>query len=231
MVKKVFITILLSLFLGIGYVNAAEKCSYSDKAKLNSEAANIKVTYEIGSYNETDIHISSNYYFDISILNLSDDFYMEIANNHDNDVDRIYSSKDGENHFYWRDIKELTTLTFVVYSTSSSKCPGEKIRTIRLSLPKYNEYSDYTLCEGREKSDLCQKFVTFKDVNVSQFKEQVEKIKPVDPENPEPEEKTSIIKIILDFIIMYKWPFIALVVIVLATIVIISIKKRKRRVL
>ncbi len=91
----------LALFMGVFFFLTngalAATCNYEEKAKLNNEVANIKVNYEIlqkeldrAGYTPPDALLGTDEYdtwvpvvdyFQINVLNLTENFYLEVKNN------------------------------------------------------------------------------------------------------------------------------------------------------
>lgn len=65
--------------------------------------------------------------------------------------------------------------TLYVYA---SKCPSEKLRTIKLSLKKYNYYADYKECEGisGEELDVCDEYYG-SSISYEEFLKEIENYK------------------------------------------------------
>ena len=233
MKKKIYILLTSLLMLGCLKVNAASDCSYKEQAALNKEAANIKATYEEQiKYHRTEgCNMDScsivEYYFKISVLNLSKNFYVTVSNANDSSVEYLNysSSNNGVISFDDRNITETNTYTFTIYSTSETSCPGEKYRTFTLKTPKYSEYIQ---CENNPEFEMCQKYVNY-DIDFYDFNEKIEAYSE-QKEEEEQKNNVSFIQRIFNFIDDNHNVIIIIVVItVLAggAITIYILKKRK----
>lgn len=235
----------IALFLGIN-VNAASSCSYEEQANLLSEVGNIKVSYEekTGKIDSTDAvcpdeidgtpTCDSNYeYFEVSILNMSDNFYLTVENNLDKTT-KTYTYddvKDGIITFKHEDIMNLTTYTYQVYSSEKTNCPRENYRTIYQTLPRLNEYYSYAQCSNNEDYYLCQKYVTFEPMSLGTFIKNINDYNTSEDNPNNPNRKKSFIDNIKNFISENKVIVLTIAgVIVIAggTAAFVAIKRRKR---
>ena len=125
MKKFLFYFMLINVFLfGSIEVKAASSCSYDDQAKMNSAAANVKINYEAktaemnpndyqvpDAYLDTDLENStlSYYYFQINILNLTNDMYAIITNDNNSDSVRVnYSDTTNGTYYYnWTNLNYI----------------------------------------------------------------------------------------------------------------------------
>ena len=69
----------------------------------------------------------------------------------------------------------MTTFTIKVYADGDANCTTDALRTLYVTTPRYNDYSSYDVCEKAKELDVCQKYVTFKDLDYYVFMERVEK--------------------------------------------------------
>jgi len=153
----VYIILLSFLFIGIKSVDASI-CTYSEQAQLNQKAAKIKVVYEEATGildpslydcqadNEDPESCNASYnYFVVSILNMTEDFYITVQNNINNKQKTYYYSdaKDGMISFDWEEImniaKEIKLLPKMRYpyiparilhiTVAMPRIPGKEIRS------------------------------------------------------------------------------------------------------
>ncbi len=199
----------LMLFLSPS-VQAASRCDTTKVAELNREVTNIKVNYEIAEkmyeleevsppdswYPENEGDLPTYKYFKINILNLTEDFYVEIPEISNTDENYTYDmATNGTLTIDFEDTSIVRVLTFKIYSSDKTGCEGELFRTVYLTLPRYNDYSEYSICKQVPDYYLCQPFVTFQDVDFATFsryidsqiskidKEYIEKLKEEEQEN------------------------------------------------
>ncbi len=171
---KKFITVfIIALTFLVVPVHAEESCTYKEEAELREKASNIRADYEVkeeeigGEEDSAPILV---YYFTISVMNITDEFYVEVTNDFNSEKKIIGSQDivDGIATFDWDVSSEVTDFTFKVYSVAVSNCSGVTLKTFHLQTPRYNE--NYHICAD-EFPDyyLCQKFVTFKKMDRNEF--------------------------------------------------------------
>ncbi|MBQ8659237.1 MAG: hypothetical protein IJ475_00155 [Bacilli bacterium] len=143
----------------------AESCPLEQRTALSAMANNISVTYEEvtnSKYDENGVPFFD-YSLDVKIYNMNSQMRMVVTNNQYNDQHNItYEDMDGKGIITLRqkDASQKTTYTFKVYGTSTD-CYGKLLRTINLTLPKFNYFSQYTLCEDISEFYMCQKYVMY----------------------------------------------------------------------
>ena len=155
-------------------------CSSKDTSELSKAAMRIKVTYEPVEIKHPDNKSLSFYMLDIKIYNISQGLDIYVTNNNGNTF-RIDESKikDGMVTLRSEDTTEISKYTFRVESNGA--CQGKTLRTINLTLPKYNQYSQREVCEEIPTYYLCQEYINFeiddaKFLNsVTSYKERIKK--------------------------------------------------------
>ena len=166
---------------------SAATCSYEERAQLNSEVANITANYEIvetevrpSADSLPDVVLGTEYEEDfvimldtlqVNVLNLTENVYVEVTNDYDENT-AVYTYADTENGnlaIPWERIDTLVTFVIEVYSSEETGCEGTLLKTIRLSLPRQNEYAQYTLCNQVPDYYLCQQYVTFDEIDFGEF--------------------------------------------------------------
>lgn len=239
-------------FIGIMSVNAAT-CGYEEKAKLNSESANVKANYEIkqrildkSEYtppdsiigtDEEETYVATVDYIQVNILNLTENMYVEVTNDYDkNKVTYNYSdAQDGNITFNWEDIDSLVTYTIKVYASSNTGCADTVLKTLYLPLPRYNEYSSYDRCTLIPDYYLCQRYVNFDPVDFGDFTQKTdEQIEKLDETGTSDEPNQKWYQKVGDFVAKHKVAFISggIVLIVAAgTTAVIVIRRRGRSVI
>ena len=240
------ILLLFSIFVFIinnTQVSAASLCSYKEQTELGSKAANIKVSYEpitihlSESSGETGDDLEESDLDDarilkVSILNLTDEFYLTMTNDKNDDV-KTFSVNDlinGLITFNWEDVLEVTNLTFKIYTTNKTNCPNELYKTLYVNLPRYNEYYKLGICQDLEDYSLCQEFVTFKEIDNNSFYKKIDSYRKENEKNDEEnvsEEKKD--NKVLEFINKNKWLIITGASLIIIVIVGIEISKKKKQ--
>ncbi len=188
--KKILLALFLVFSLNLK-VNAASLCSYKEQTELNREAANVKATYEIKEINETDSEGPITFeVFEISILNITDNFYVQVRNDKTSEVKtfRKEDTTDGIAKFEWGDFDTLTNFTVQVYSTNATSCPNELYKTVYLTTPMFNPYSQRAICDEYSDLDVCQEFImSSTNITEEKFLDEVSKHRDEvsEEENPE----------------------------------------------
>lgn len=154
--------LILFLFFNINFVYA-EECNDNQIKLLKEQAKAIVVDSEFNMDYVIYGVFSSN---TVTVQGLTEDLFI--------------MSKERDIGIFFEDvidgvateIVQSTSNKFYVYSYS---CPGIALRTINLSLKKYNMYSDYEECDGIEEGelDVCDKFY---DGNVLGYEDFVKKV-------------------------------------------------------
>lgn len=234
--KKIRNIMLILLILFTKNVNAV--CDYAAQAKLNSEAATVKAIYEeqLGKFdssytcNDGQSECEGYYYFKISILNLSENFYVTVKGDNNFSKTFNYSDvKDGIVSFDIKDIMDTHTFTFDVYSSSASSCPDKKTKTFYLTTPRYNEFYDYGFCQDNQDYYLCDKYVTFEKMETTEFMKKYDEY--IDGKQKAEEEKNkNFFQKLGEFIKEHKEIFIGAgctILVVGGVVVFLQVKKRK----
>lgn len=247
-IKKAIIFSMLFLF---STSVKAETCGYEEKAKLNNEAANVKVNYEIKqgeldknvytppdaiAGTEEEANWNPTYdYFQVNILNLTENIYVEVRNDQNNETTKYYysNSQDGKIVIDWLNLENVTKFNITVKSTDASGCTDRTLKTLNLTLPRYNEYYLYGVCSNAPEYYLCQKYVTFDDIDFGYFVRKVSE--EVERKNQEEIEKNlKWYEKAWNFIKDHKVAFITGGVIIVATgatITVVIIRKRRRSII
>lgn len=157
-------------------------CDYSTQVKLNTEASNVKIDYEIKSIyidendeeiiNPTEEQIEKSYGVDaevfvidvlnINIFNITNDIYLKLTSDDLLFSERIISYQDTNNGSYsirLDDLSKIRNFEYTIY-TNNIACSNAELRKGKLTTPKYNEKSELTSCEGRDDLYYCQKYIT-----------------------------------------------------------------------
>ncbi len=239
-------------------VDAAKTCSTSEQAEINSQVSNMRGAYQemeepldpndyvspnaednepadVGEVNPNDEEILTTLsYFDISITNMTDKFYLVVTNDYDDEKQTFYYSdaKDGIITFPWYNLDAVTTFTIEVYTSNNTGCPNELQRTITVRTPRYNEFYESVACEENPKFNLCQKFVTFDYIESGEFQTRLDAYLKVDDDNADtPKEKDkNTLEEIKDFVANNKYYFIGggIAILVIAGVVIAVIVRKQR---
>lgn len=234
--KKIVAFIIALLFLNIN-VSAASLCSYQEQSTINNKAANIKATYDISMVYHGDEAVGHReHFFTISVTNVTEEFYLVIKNDFDNE-EVIYRSSDAVNGIItikWTNVSKVTNFTIQVYTTNKTSCPDERYKTFYLTLPRYNEYYGRSLCIDNPDFYLCKEFVMFDEMDETEFVAKMVQYKEKQPvsneENPQVDEEKNFMDKVFEFIDTYKYVLVACVIIIIISVVIIKrIRTKKQR--
>ena len=230
----------------------AATCGYEEKAKLNNEIANVKANYEIKerimdpseyvvpdalTEEEAANYVAKQEYFQINILNLTENITAEVTNNLNNDkltYDYTTDNK-GNISFNQMDLDELITYTIKFYASKNTGCEGSVLKTLYVKMPRYNSYSTYSFCKNIPDYYMCQKYVTYEEKDFDTFYNRVtaEINKKIDKDKSN-EENQKWYKKVFGFIKEHKVEFIAggaVLIIVTGGVTYIIIKKRRRSII
>lgn len=239
--------LLLMLLAFASNVHAAT-CDTSEQAQLNSEVVNIKGYYEIkqrvmdkseyiapdgilGTDEESSYEAIVDY-AQINILNLTENFYVEVSNDV-NEEKTTYTYNDSDNGnlaISQNDMSEVVNYTIKVYTSSSTGCAKQLMRTIYVTVPRYNAYSEESICSGLDDYALCSEYVTTDSVSFEDFYNLAE-AEQEKREEQEQKENEKWYEKVADYIKEHKTAFIiggvAIIVIAGSTTAVIIIKRKR----
>ncbi len=247
-----YLSISLLSFLTLTTSVGAVSCGYEEKAKLNSEIANVKTNYEIkerimdpSEYDipetllgtpEEETYVGKEDYIQVNILNLTENMYVEITNNESSDqLVYYYNNTDNGNITISRtNIAEVVKYTIKVYASSNTGCEGTLLKTLYITLPRYNDYSEYDICNKVPNYYLCQKYVTYDKVEFGEFADKITaEVEKVETEEKE-EANAKWYEKVGNFIKEHKVIFITggiMLIVVAGGAAVIIIRKRRRDVI
>lgn len=238
------IMFLLLLFIPIEVFAAT--CDYEENAILNNEALNVKANYEIKVDRYKDDHPpdeilgtpeAEEYYVEeeyiqINILNLTENLYVVVTNDYDDtEVTYNYSNTtDGNISIKWIHMMDLVKYKIEVYTSDNTNCADDLLRTLYVSLPRYNDYSTYAVCDKVPDYYLCQRYVTYEKVEFVDFEKSIRnEIAKVEAEEKEKNEKHWY-DYIVSFFENYWVPIVVIVVVAAGgTITYVIIRNKKIR--
>ncbi len=239
--KKIFVIIfMLAFFLMIGNVSAAEDkenmCTPTQLSELRSMAANVKVTYvpvteaeKLTTPNgESGAEYVSKRYLDIKIFNLNTKLIVNAKNGIDSFT---ITSNDigGDGAVTIRQPASTSAINYEFEVTSLLYgCSLETLRTIKLTLPKYNYYSQLDVCDDIPDYYLCQPYTTY-SVDGGTFYDKVDeykaKLSTLEKEKEE-NNNTSFVTNTMSGISKYKYLIVGIVVVVGVVLTIFVLKKK-----
>lgn len=239
--KKIFVIIfMLAFFLMIGNVSAAEDkenmCTPTQLSELRSMAANVKVTYvpvteaeKLTTPNgESGADYVSKRYLDIKIFNLNTKLIVNAKNGIDSFT---VTSGDigGDGAVTIRQPASTSAIKYEFEVTSLLYgCSLETLRTIKLTLPKYNYYSQLDVCDDIPDYYLCQPYTTY-SVDGGTFYDKVDeykaKLSTLEKEKEE-NNNTTFVTNTMSGISKYKYLIVGIVVVVGVVLTIFVLKKK-----
>lgn len=226
--KKVLLFVFVFFMFSL---NVFADCSYTEQAELLNKAANVKASYEIASEVVHFVDMDANVdYFNIIITNLNDDFYATIKDDASNNLKNVAgNSNDGIANYRWDNLDTITNFTIEVFA-SKGNCSGQKIKTLYLQTPRYNEYYNREICEELTDFYLCQKYITTNIPTEERFFEQLDSYKSgrINNQGEEIDNRNFFDKV-FDFIKDNKWFMLGGLVLVTGGIIFVYTKKNKKR--
>ncbi len=239
--KKIFMIIfMLAFFFMIGNVSAAEDkenmCTPTQLSELRSMAANVKVTYvpvteavKLTTPNgESGAEYVSKRYLDIKVFNLNTKLIVHVKNGTDSFT---ITSNDiqGDGAVTIRQPSSTSSINYEFEVTSLLYgCSLETLRTIKLTLPKYNYYSQLDVCDDIPDYYLCQPYTTY-SVDGGTFYDKVDeykaKLSAIEKEKQE-NNNTSFVTNTMSGISKYKYLIVGIVVVVGVVLTIFVLKKK-----
>ncbi len=251
--KKVLV-VLISFLIASPLVKA--ECDATEENRLRSLAINVKTSYEPGQGEElshedfnppsglTEEEIEELYkipvyksVYHVYITNITEELYVTVYDEiQDKTTTYQYSDTDkGTLVIDQEEFEMIDHFTITVYSSDKTQCPDTKLYTTYLTTPKYNQLSNYAICEGAEEFYLCHEYLSVEPNASDDFETLVENFKAgkIDKSGEKKEDEKAKSKTFGDLIKEYKVIIIgvsAFVIIVGATVIIVVKKKRGNRV-
>ncbi len=145
----------------------ADSCNYKEQAALNKEAKNVTFNYEIvdkldelnSKENPSQYNIRDYYYIQMNLTNITDNLYVEITNNQNDEKLTYYSSDlvDGVVSFKANNDK-VVTYTLNIYAQTDT-C-SRKLMTRTVKSPKFNTFYHRGMCIDVPEYKYCQEVIT-----------------------------------------------------------------------
>ena len=229
-----FLTMSILMLIPINIAKA--ECSYANQNQQKTEANNIKYKYEMKTKDAgttivdgDEIEITLDY-FEINILNLTEDLYVEAKNLTTKEIKTYYHRDivDNKISIISEDMQKVYEYEFKVKPVDST-CTDDAYRISTLTLPMKNFNATFDVCRDAPEFYLCKEFVK-KEVSVEEFFDEYEIYKK-EKEEDKKDEKTNIENTVIEFIKEYKYPIIITSTLIIAIGVASYVIIRKRRVL
>ena len=222
--------ILTLLIFGFGITPVGAICNYEEQARLNREVSNVTASYEIvqqalpenecfppdGSDNPEDYECLSDY-MQITILNVNENMVVRVEDN-THDFERTFryeDTNDGTISFILEDEDgneiefnpSVVEIGIEILASDETGCEGSTLRTLYLTVPRFNLYSTYQSCSEISDYYLCQRYVTFPDVTYEQFSQSI--ANEIAEREEEAEEPLAWYERLWEFVVEHKTAFIA----------------------
>ena len=172
--RKILIGLALLLCMNVVYAECNDK-------ELIDYASNLKIEYKdysrYGLTGDDGEYIWTGelpYAYLLAFSEYREDVYAKTSNSYDDD---IYDGEmiPGYKIYAVGCRNNLTEVTYTVnvYGSSSSACPNEIIKSVKIKVPPFNEYSHTDLCDKNPTHELCKLHLDTSDVTYEEFKEKV----------------------------------------------------------
>ena len=212
--RKIYLAI-LGIFIFFMTVNVEAACTRDEIRKYKDAANKVDFDYKLDSEVEADRYYS----FSISASNLNKYIYV--------------SAPDGTNYFWSEnDEDKMTSLSyydnakrikFTIKTSAETNCPDTVLSSKTVTLPYYNDYSQYSVCQDIVDFSLCQRFKDTSHIkDDDEFMKAVEAYKKEGRDDLKVEEK----KLLRDRTIYY---FVLAIVLLIIIIIIVLMNKNKNK--
>lgn len=231
--KKMMFIFILFVLLSISKVNAA--CKLEDQVKINNAAGAVNASASRLEYNyddhddeyDEDMTVTS-YTGVIYVYNLTRDIYFEIS---DDTTKEIYTYDDDVNGAVAVSTGSMAVVknyNIAIYPTDKT-CGTAPVRTIQVTLPRYNEYSTSSYCTDYPNYYYCQQFLNAGIIKYDDFMSGLNEYAKTHKKEEET-RKEGILENTVMFIKKY-WCFIVIIICIIIgiTIFIKRYKDEKRK--
>lgn len=236
--KKKFIYLFFCVFISfIFIVDSNAECSYQERKDLLNATKEVKIFFEvdkrksefINTEDIPDYHGQDEYYLKLNVVNVTDDFFVELVNEKDA-TEAYYVSKDDlTNNMYVKEINNIgSSYKYIItYYSKNKNCLGKEITSTSIYKPIFNSISQTEYCNEKEfvDSEYCKVFIE-KPFNTSDY-DILEKMR------LELNDDLSIDKsednTILDYLIEYYYYILIVVAIIIILFIVIIIHKKRSK--
>ncbi len=145
MKKVVYFLVAISSFFIISlnaYAEEDTKCNYKSKAELSKAAFNADANYIIRNDE------NGNYYFEISLYNITDQIYAVITNDVNDEEILVYNNMTTNNNYKFEVHDTMTVINYVVHIRATKYGCNDEFRKINISKPRYNDISELAVCKN-----------------------------------------------------------------------------------
>ena len=174
MKKVTFSIFIIAAFLLFIFDVKALGCNLEQRVKYREIASKVKVSYEESNIEKVDSDGEkySVSVLDLKIYNVSEELsYKLTTDNKTADLDYTMAY-DGVITVRISDVSTIKNYALDIYPTTYD-CYTENVRSIKITLPKYNYESSSEICDGIKDYYLCQNYI-LNDLNEDTFYENVQ---------------------------------------------------------
>lgn len=180
MKKKIIIAIAFIFLMSITRVKAA--CS---NAELNDLAEKFKVVYTEetdlimvtdGEDETSPVDWAKEYAYYLTFSPYSDKLKVKVTNSLNKD-EQIAEYKESQKTYVIGSYIHYNPkeYTIKVYGGEKSACPNELLKTTKITVPRFNNYSMYDYCKSNKSEEICSMMKDTTKVTPEEFKEIVNK--------------------------------------------------------
>lgn len=213
--KKRYIILAIILFGFITPKVNAATCTKSEIIKVKEKANNVKIEYVASEKTQ------KKGVYDIKITGLPEEIYIK-----EESTGKTYTSSLNENDIITLSRVSAGNYKFEFYYFH---CGDQLVRTHKLTVPKYNYYSEHPLCDGvpPEEVQECDEWYQGK-VTEELLTEKINEYKNKRGEN-EPTKIDKILETIKNFVTNYYLYIIGVVTVIIIVITIIITRRKRGR--
>ena len=218
------------------YVNFA--CTPSDSILMNSVARQVKINYEPIKQVDPNNEYITYYMIDIKIYNLTPGLNVVVSNDSGNMYAVNPDLNADKNGIITLRVTETDRVKKFKFDIESEKlCYGKKLRTIDLTIPKYNTYSQQEICSDIPTFYLCREYINF-DIdsekfieNVENYKKRIEKKEVTNPDSTNNNVINTTVDSTFSTISEYKYIIVGVIIFIGIIVTILIIRKHRKRVI
>lgn len=208
MLKKVLLIFVFCL--GILQVPVyADVCTDDEMETLEALADKVEISKEF-SLSEVGRHG-----FDLNAYNLNNKLYIQMPNG------LQVLTKQSQNYLgrFWQGQE----FEVYIYASENSNCGDELLRTMKITLEKYNEYFSREECKTHQNLDICKQWTDTEKITEEEF---LKLIKEANQKDNEDENSNAIIELIKDNAIY----IFGAVTLIIGLIIIVKKQRDKNRI-
>ena len=220
--EKIIISIIVFISVFLIGIKVEALCTSKKFSNLKMTAYKTEVSYELKFDN------NHNAYFELTVNNVDSSLLVKFNG-------QLYKPENGTVKIPSR-VSGGITYEIKLYGGYDTGCKEEYLYTKKITLPKYNKYSEREECIEYEEFVMCNKWYAKEIVNDEAFEEELNKYKASlteEEKEEKKEESKNIFEKIIEFYTDNKIITIPITIIIVGFIlykVVISIIRRKNRV-